>query len=145
MKTPHTGSGFFETAFHELAHAYGYSHESGMTYGFANHLDSVCSTNDSCGLRQIHGDNSMAVTMPAIMMEHETVADNRIRIRFLRPQRHTPPQQLKLRLLSGQRHDVRLEMVEGSDTVDLVLENQLSSPFMCGQNETASPMWRPSS
>lgn len=129
LKTPHTGSGFFETAFHELAHAYGYSHESGMTYGFANHLDSVCSTNDSCGLRQIHGDNSMAVTMPAIMMEHETVADNRIRIRFLRPQRHTPPQQLKLRLLSGQRHDVRLEMVEGSDTVDLVLENQLSSPL----------------
>ncbi|MDQ1886273.1 Ig-like domain-containing protein, partial [Aeromonas salmonicida] len=128
LKPGHTG----DTPFHELAHAYGYRHQSGMTYGFANHLDKVCSIygGAGCGTHVIHGFNDYAtVTMPAILMEHQTVANNRVRIRFLRPQTLAQPQQLKLRLLSGQRHDVRLEMVEGSDTVDLVVENQLSSPL----------------
>ncbi|HFT1740468.1 TPA: hypothetical protein RG830_004160 [Vibrio vulnificus] len=130
--TPSAGT---HVLFHEVGHAYGFSHDSGMTYGFPHHMNKFTGSGDN-GLPNGHlpgGDDSNSIyqslsLVPTIIMEKETVADNHLRLRFSH-QHGRVPDGVKLRVLSGQSQDVKVVTFQGSDTVDLYVQNPISSPI----------------
>ncbi len=89
----------YNTVFHEVGHAYGFSHDSGMTYGFA---DAWGGTYVQQYLTQIERERRNQLELPEVLVDSTTVAKGQLRLSLYRPYTKPTSDKVKFRFISAQ-------------------------------------------
>ncbi|WP_157097640.1 hypothetical protein [Photobacterium sp. J15] len=95
----------YNTIFHEVAHAYGFNHDSGMTYGFA---DAWAKTYVQANLTQAQRENRNVLELPSVLVDSKVIGKGKVRLSYYRPVSKAVSNQVELQIISGQAMGVQI-------------------------------------
>ncbi|MFZ3465650.1 putative Ig domain-containing protein, partial [Vibrio harveyi] len=114
-----------KTLFHEIAHAYSYSHSSGWTYGFADY-------NASTYIPSLGVDVSKkpVLTSSDLIARHEIV-DGNLRIELQSKIEHRMPSNMKFRFASSHKASFKVSYlnVSGKNSIDVEFDTLPTAPI----------------
>lgn len=117
-------SNTYDTIFHEVAHAYGFSHDSGMTYGFAEQWAYHYSPNT---LTQFELENISAPKLPDIYVDKKLSPNGNLELTFY----HTNKQvnEFSLRLVSTEAFSYTSEINAEKSQLSLRFDQLPNGPI----------------
>ncbi|MFA0080191.1 hypothetical protein ACFFUO_03830 [Vibrio artabrorum] len=128
----------YNTVWHEGAHAYGFSHSSGMTYGFqaAWSFDSIFG--DSWGgsgnsfmdtkVTTQERENRSEIKLPSVIIKHDNISKYKVNLSFSYPYSESKPTTIMLNYLTSKEVNLKTNYKPGSDTVTLTFDKPLEAP-----------------
>lgn len=113
----------YDHLFHEIAHAYGFNHDSGMSYGFAEQWGYTYAQNQ---LTTQERETRNPVVVPDMMLDVHSPANGQLDVRFYRSTQSSGA--IDLSVLSASKQNVTLSYQAGSDQARLVFDPLPSAP-----------------